>query len=85
MAYSSSSYAPHVTPDHHDPSAHKGIDDNVDGLDGDVEGHRPVAADQLARKLSARQVQMIALGGTIGRYRQDWPSSQTRGTKQRRS
>ncbi|KAL8704296.1 MAG: hypothetical protein Q9201_002550, partial [Fulgogasparrea decipioides] len=28
--------------------------------------HRPVAADKLARKLSARQVQMIAIGGTIG-------------------
>ena len=27
---------------------------------------RPVAADKLARKLSARQVQMIAIGGTIG-------------------
>jgi AAT family amino acid transporter len=26
----------------------------------------PVSADKLARKLSARQVQMIALGGTIG-------------------
>ena len=29
-------------------------------------GHRPVTADKLARKLSARQVQMIAIGGTIG-------------------
>ena len=27
---------------------------------------RAVAADKLARKLSARQVQMIAIGGTIG-------------------
>ena len=27
---------------------------------------RSVAADKLARKLSARQVQMIAIGGTIG-------------------
>ncbi|TVY47446.1 putative amino-acid permease [Lachnellula occidentalis] len=27
---------------------------------------RPIIADKLARKLSARQVQMIALGGTIG-------------------
>ena len=27
---------------------------------------RPVIADKLARKLSARQVQMIAIGGTIG-------------------
>ena len=26
----------------------------------------PIAADKLARKLSARQVQMIAIGGTIG-------------------
>ncbi|PGH13626.1 hypothetical protein AJ80_06258 [Polytolypa hystricis UAMH7299] len=29
-------------------------------------GPRPVVADKLARKLSARQVQMIAIGGTIG-------------------
>ena len=29
-------------------------------------GDRPVTADKLARKLSARQVQMIAIGGTIG-------------------
>ncbi|KAL8632433.1 hypothetical protein Q9189_001808 [Teloschistes chrysophthalmus] len=29
-------------------------------------GHRAVSADKLARKLSARQVQMIAIGGTIG-------------------
>jgi len=26
----------------------------------------PIQADKLARKLSARQVQMIAIGGTIG-------------------
>ena len=29
-------------------------------------GDRSVVADRLARKLSARQVQMIAIGGTIG-------------------
>ncbi|TVY42002.1 putative amino-acid permease [Lachnellula subtilissima] len=29
-------------------------------------GDHPIIADKLARKLSARQVQMIALGGTIG-------------------
>ena len=29
-------------------------------------GHHPIIADKLARKLSARQVQMIAIGGTIG-------------------
>ena len=29
-------------------------------------GDRSVVADKLARKLSARQVQMIAIGGTIG-------------------
>lgn len=33
---------------------------------GAAAGHRPVTADKLARKLSARQVQMIAIGGTIG-------------------
>ena len=31
-----------------------------------VRGDKPVREDQLARKLSARQVQMIAIGGTIG-------------------
>ncbi len=31
-----------------------------------VEHQHHVAADRLARKLSARQVQMIAIGGTIG-------------------
>ena len=36
-----------------------------DGLEA-ATGHRSVAADKLARKLSARQVQMIAIGGTIG-------------------
>ncbi|TVY55711.1 putative amino-acid permease PB1C11.02 [Lachnellula cervina] len=30
------------------------------------DGEHPILADKLARKLSARQVQMIALGGTIG-------------------
>ena len=39
-----------------------GFDDG--GLHGNR--HRAVAADKLARKLSARQVQMIAIGGTIG-------------------
>jgi len=29
-------------------------------------GHPPIIADKLARKLTARQVQMIAIGGTIG-------------------
>jgi AAT family amino acid transporter len=31
-----------------------------------INGDHPVVADKLARKLSARQVQMIAIGGTIG-------------------
>lgn len=35
------------------------------GLEADT-GDRAVVADKLARKLSARQVQMIAIGGTIG-------------------
>ena len=45
---------------------------NPDREDSDYEAattttpHRAVAADKLARKLSARQVQMIAIGGTIG-------------------
>lgn len=37
------------------------------GLSADgVEGAQYVHADRLARNLSARQVQMIAIGGTIG-------------------
>ena len=40
-----------------------GHDDN--GLEA-ATGDRSVVADKLARKLSARQVQMIAIGGTIG-------------------
>ena len=39
-----------------------GVDD---GLEAAL-GERSVTADRLARKLSARQVQMIAIGGTIG-------------------
>jgi AAT family amino acid transporter len=31
-----------------------------------ADGHHPIIADKLARKLTARQVQMIAIGGTIG-------------------
>lgn len=51
-------------PDHvSSPSPSENIDDDV--LEA-AAPHRPVAADKLARKLSARQVQMIAIGGTIG-------------------
>lgn len=42
---------------------------NIGYVDNGLEaatGDRSVAADKLARKLSARQVQMIAIGGTIG-------------------
>lgn len=43
-----------------------GLDGNVDGVGfGDAAFH-PRVADKLARKLTARQVQMIAIGGTIG-------------------
>ncbi|KAL8731090.1 MAG: hypothetical protein Q9166_003618 [cf. Caloplaca sp. 2 TL-2023] len=41
------------------------VDNQDDGL-AVARGNRPIAADKLARKLSARQVQMIAIGGTIG-------------------
>ena len=34
--------------------------------ESEAPGHRVVVADKLARKLSARQVSMIAIGGTIG-------------------
>ena len=41
-------------------------DTNVEDGYGINATNRSVAADKLARKLSARQVQMIAIGGTIG-------------------
>lgn len=57
-------------PDHegvHDPEK-KGVPiAEEQSQDHDYEGvPRVVVADRLARKLSARQVQMIAIGGTIG-------------------
>jgi AAT family amino acid transporter len=71
-----SAYTSHVTAG---PQLHNRKDDVDVDVDinihltaesnSDVEGQQgqhPVVADQLARKLSARQVQMIALGGTIG-------------------
>ena len=50
-----------------DSKERKEADDIATGLqhDGALAEHN-VAADRLARKLSARQVQMIAIGGTIG-------------------
>jgi AAT family amino acid transporter len=58
-----------------DPSIHV-IDHNLDcdkdassppsDLELATNSHSPIVADKLARKLSARQVQMIELGGTIG-------------------
>ncbi|KAI9848550.1 MAG: hypothetical protein M1837_007219 [Sclerophora amabilis] len=55
----------------HDGGLHGPNDDekNLPGsytVDGNGAGEHPVLADHLARKLSARQVQMIAIGGTIG-------------------
>ncbi|KAL8810652.1 MAG: hypothetical protein Q9200_002406 [Gallowayella weberi] len=50
------------------PSPPTSDSEKVDGDHGleSARNHRPVTADKLARKLSARQVQMIAIGGTIG-------------------
>lgn len=49
------------------PDGDKGLDgyDPPAYLDSEHAVHR-ISADQLARKLSARQVSMIAIGGTIG-------------------
>jgi amino acid transporter, AAT family len=55
--------------EHADAQKNPDVDYNITGLAGDGErGGRPLhtKADNLARKLSARQVQMIAIGGTIG-------------------
>jgi AAT family amino acid transporter len=57
----------HVTNQSHDKDADKKDLENPSSPDlYDEHGLRPVIADKLARKLSARQVQMIAIGGTIG-------------------
>lgn len=44
----------------------KDIEGRVSDPSFTIDGEHPIIADKLARKLSARQVQMIALGGTIG-------------------
>ena len=46
--------------------ATKSSDGSGVGLQADDDVERHVAADKLARNLSARQVQLIAIGGTIG-------------------
>jgi amino acid transporter, AAT family len=49
---------------------HADHDKDIEGDNPDVlfafHAEHPILADKLARKLSARQVQMIAIGGTIG-------------------
>jgi AAT family amino acid transporter len=49
---------------------HADHDKDIEGSNPDVpfafHAEHPILADKLARKLSARQVQMIAIGGTIG-------------------
>jgi AAT family amino acid transporter len=49
---------------------HADHDKDIEGNNPDVpfafHAEHPILADKLARKLSARQVQMIAIGGTIG-------------------
>ncbi|TVY60843.1 putative amino-acid permease PB1C11.02 [Lachnellula suecica] len=54
--------AVHVIAPHHK----KDIEGGVSAPSYDIDGEHPIIADKLARKLSARQVQMIAIGGTIG-------------------
>lgn len=39
---------------------------HTEGYNGDIQTTPLVNADRLARRLSGRQVQMIAIGGTIG-------------------
>src|ERR1700709_1107972 len=62
MATRSPDSAVHVTHNNDDKDTEKHPSDPDLVLDGP----HPVVADRLARKLSARQVQMIAIGGTIG-------------------
>jgi amino acid transporter, AAT family len=73
MAYRTpapASESAHVTSD---VPSDKDIEAKGGALDGYIEGtaysenaYQPRVADKLARKLTARQVQMIAIGGTIG-------------------
>lgn len=51
----------HVVPKHSDVERN----DSTPSLQDELQ-HPHIVADRLARKLSARQVQMIAIGGTIG-------------------
>jgi amino acid permease len=59
-------YPPASSPDERYGETKQATD--LAGIPEDARGHTEhhVAADRLARKLSARQVQMIAIGGTIG-------------------
>ncbi|KAF4621897.1 hypothetical protein G7Y89_g14449 [Cudoniella acicularis] len=54
--------------DHHDGESSKDLEENssLPERNETIPSSHPVIADHLARKLSARQVQMIAIGGTIG-------------------
>jgi AAT family amino acid transporter len=61
----------HVTshqPGEQDIDFKKGNGDvgDVEAVGYGEDGFHPRVADKLARKLTARQVQMIAIGGTIG-------------------
>lgn len=44
----------------------KEVHPHLHDVDRDLEQHKPVQSDHLRRALSARQVQMIAIAGTIG-------------------
>lgn len=55
----------------HNPSPPPSTEDQKTGLEDvsiahHLSGSRPIQSDRLNRSLSARQVQMIAIGGTIG-------------------
>lgn len=50
----------------HHSDKDKDLEDSKSPPNYDIHNEHHVVADKLARKLSARQVQMIAIGGTIG-------------------
>lgn len=56
----------HVIKQSHDKDVDKDVENPPSYLQDGHSDLRPIIADKLARKLSARQVQMIAIGGTIG-------------------
>ncbi|RDL34448.1 Uncharacterized protein BP5553_07576 [Venustampulla echinocandica] len=67
MSRSHDSHSPVPVVDNNFDASHKDLEKHSSSEPAfDINVSHPIVADKLARKLSARQVQMIAIGGTIG-------------------